>query len=268
MNDCQDDWSKYLGEVQFAMNNSTNASTGKVPSELLMAYTPRSAIDVPTGHLPTQGTQGTAKQAHKRVEQLALLRKEAGDAIKLAEFTMASAYDKSHRIVDIRAGDYVFINFAKKTENGYTAAGVQCQKLGPQRAGPFRVIAMVGENACHVDIPSDWKIWPIVSVRHLTKAPSTVDTFDRPSLRKDLRPDDDAHEVEEILDVRMLKGRKEYYVKYVGLPLSRCEWVVPEAIEKARGKIEAFDSSTAAKAAGLLTKRKRKDDAAGGGKKR
>jgi hypothetical protein len=269
VNDCQDDWPKYLGEVQFAMNNSTNASTGKVPSELLMAYTPRSAIDVPTGHLSTQGaaTQGTAKQAHKRVEQLALLREEAQDAIKLAEFTMASTYDKNHRIADIRAGDYVFINFAKKVENGYTASGVQCRKLGPQRAGPFRVIAMIGENACQVDIPSDWKIWPIVSVRHLTKAPSTPDTFKRPAMQRNMRPEV-VHDVEDVLDVRMMKGRKEYFVKYVGLPLSRCEWVSPEHMERARDKIEAFDSSTAAKASGLLTKRKRKDDTVGARKKR
>jgi hypothetical protein len=266
VNDHQDDWPNHLGAVQFAMNNSPNAATGKVPSELLMAYTPRNAIDIPANHLPKHGT-GNDKEAHKRVERLAVLRDEAQDAIKLAELTMAANYDKNHRIGDIRAGDLVFINFAKKAENGYTAAGIQCSKLGPQRAGPFRVIAMVGENACHVDIPSDWTIWPIVSIRHLTKAPSTTDTFERPSLQKG-RPNDEVQDVEEVLDVRMLKGRKEYYVKYVGLPLSRCEWVLPEHIEKARDEIEAFDSITAAKSSGLLTKRKRKDDAAGARKKR
>jgi hypothetical protein len=270
VNDHQDDWPNHLGAVQFAMNNSPNAATGKVPSELLMAYTPRNAIDIPVDHLPKHGNakHGNEKEAHKRVERLAVLREEAQDAIKLAEFTMAANYDKNHRISDIRAGDLVFINFAKKAENGYTAAGIQCRKLGPQRAGPFRVIAMIGENACHVDIPADWKIWPIVSIRHLTKAPGTADTFERPSLQKDLRPDDEVYDVEEVLDVRMLKGRKEYYVKYIGLPLSRCEWVLPEQIEKARDKIETFDATTAAKATGLLTKRKRKDDTAGSRKKR
>jgi hypothetical protein len=32
-----------LGEIQFTMNSSPNASTEKAPSELLMAFTPQSA---------------------------------------------------------------------------------------------------------------------------------------------------------------------------------------------------------------------------------
>jgi hypothetical protein len=53
-----------------------------------------------------------------------VLRKEALDVIKLAEFTTASAYDSNHHTVDIRAGVYVFINFSKKTDAGNSAAGV------------------------------------------------------------------------------------------------------------------------------------------------
>jgi hypothetical protein len=257
VNDQQDDWVQHLGYIQLAMNNSPNASTGKPPSELLMAFTPRNAIDIPIDHIPRHGSE---KDAFRRIERLAVLREEAQDSIRLAEFTMASTYDQSHRITDIRVGDYVFINFAKKTESGYTVSGIQSRKLGPQRAGPFLVLAMAGENACHVDIPSDWKIWPIISIRHLTKAPSTSDTFERPALRRDLHPDAELHEVEEVLDVRMMRGKKEYYVKYVGLPLSRCEWILPGDIENARDKIEAFDKSTAVKASALIGKRKRDEE--------
>jgi hypothetical protein len=265
VNDHQDNWVSFIGEVRFAMNNAPNASTGKTPSELMMGFNPRGAIDIPSNHL---SKQGATADAHKRISDLKVLREEAHDAIKLAEFTMASTYDNGHRISDIRTGDYVFINFSKKTEAGYSASGINSRKLGPQRAGPFLVTAMAGDNACHVDIPADWKIWPIISVRHLTKAPSTPDVFQRPSVRTKLRPEDVVYDVEEVLDVRMMKGRKEYFIKYVGLPLSRCEWATPETLENAREKIEEFDRMMAKKALGLSGKRKREMENMGPQKRR
>jgi hypothetical protein len=246
----QDDWVYYLSEIQFAMNNSVNASTGACPADLLMGYGPRGSIDIPAAHLTLRGKAASAVQ---RAEHIRIVRQEAQDAIKLAEFTMAATYDKGHRISDIRAGDKVFVNFAKRTEAGYTAAGVNSPKLAPQRVGPFLVIEMVGENACRVDIPADWKIWPVISVRHLTKAPATPDVFNR-AIPTTLRPNDDANEVEEILDTRVIRGRKEFFIKWVGLPISRCEWKAAEEIERAREKIEKFEQEMASKALG---KRKR-----------
>jgi hypothetical protein len=246
----QDDWVHYLSEIQFAMNNSINASTGATPADLLMGYTPRGAIDIPAAHITWKGQAASAVQ---RAVQIKMQRQEAQDAIKLAEFTMASTYDKGHRISDIRAGDRVFINFAKRTESGYSAAGVNAPKLGPQRVGPFLVIEMVGENACRVDIPGDWKIWPVISVRHLVKAPSTPDTFTREPIPH-IRPEEPVNEVEEVLDSRLMRGRKEFWVKYVGLPITRNEWKLPEEIEHARNKIEAFELDLTNRAPG---KRKR-----------
>jgi hypothetical protein len=202
--------------------------------------------------------------ASKRAEHLDVMRKEASDAIKLAEFSMATIHDNGKRIADICAGDYVFITFAKRNESGYTASGIKAPKLGPQRVGPFRVTEMAGPNACRIDIPSDWKIWPVISVRHLVKAPSTPDAFSRTGPAK-IKPDDVAYEVEEVLDVRVMKGRKEYFVKWIGLPITRCEWVLPDTIEHARHLIDAFEEGLASKAIG---KRKRVGTAGGAPKKK
>jgi hypothetical protein len=260
VNTHQDDWATCLPDVQFAMNNSPNASTGRVPTELMMGFMPRSAIDIPTGHL----TRGKEREAEVRVGKMKVMREEARDSIMLAEFTMAATYDKDRRISDIRKGDYVFVNFSKRNEAGYTAAGINAPKLGPQRVGPFLVTEMVGNNACRVDIPTDWKVWPVISIRHLIKAPSTPDTFARPT-PPNARPEDEAKEIEEILDMRMMHGKKEYFVKYIGLPITRCEWVQPDSIEHARDKIERFDTESATRTTG---KRKRADDAGGNKKKK
>jgi hypothetical protein len=252
VNEHQNDWANHLGQIQFSMNNSPNASTGKSPSELLMAYQPRSTIDIPTAHLPLTGK---AREATNRANAIKMLRQEAQDSIKLAEFTMAAVYDKTHRITDIRPGDRVFINFAKRNESGYVASGINSHKLGPQRVGPFLVTEMCGPNACRVDIPSEWKIWPVISIRHLIKAPATPDTFRRNYSGTSAAPVEPHHEVEEVLDMRILMGKKQYFVKYVGLPITRCEWVTPEAIEDAREKIEQFHEQSGAK----TLKRKRND---------
>jgi hypothetical protein len=66
----------------------------------------------------------------------------------------------------------------------------------------------------------------------------------------------------------MMKGRKEYFIKYAGLPLSRCEWATPETLENARVKIEEFDRMMAKKPLGLSGKRKREMENMGAQKRR
>jgi hypothetical protein len=48
--------------------------------------------------------------------------------------------------------------------------------------------------------------------------------------------------------IRVEKGRKEFFVKWVGLPITRCEWKLPQDIEHAREKIEAFEPELSARA--------------------
>jgi hypothetical protein len=62
------------------------------------------------------------------------------------------------------------------------------------------------------------------------------------------------NEVEEVLDMGVIRDRKEYFVKYAGLPIIRCEWVLPNALEHTRDNIEFFEHETAARSIG---KRKR-----------
>jgi hypothetical protein len=132
VNEHQDDWVDHLGAVQLEMNNSPKASTERTPSELMMGFLPRTSIDIPTDHLMRQGKQ---RDASKRADGIRIMRGEANDAIKFAEFTMASTYDKGRRISDIRVGDKVYINLAKRNESGYSASGINAPKLGPQRVG-------------------------------------------------------------------------------------------------------------------------------------
>jgi hypothetical protein len=180
-----------------------------------------------------------------RMQSMRKAREEAYDCIKFAQFTMAAGYNNGRRISDIQVQDKVYINLAKKTDVSYTASSINAPKLGPQRVGPFLVTDTAGSNAVGVDIPADWKIWPVIIVHHLVKASSTPGTFDRSPARA-TRLSDESREIEEVLDVRIHRGRKQYFVKFVGLPITRHDWINSDEFELYRAKIEEFDTSNAA----------------------
>jgi hypothetical protein len=256
----QDNWVDFLGEIQLAMNNSVNASTKMPPNEDLMAYLPKAAIDIviPAPVTVLHNQKGCDLQEVKSA--ITTKREEARDALAFAEFAMASQYDNKHHPLEVTEGDYVFINFAKKDRDGYKAIGIVSPKLGPQRAGPFRVLEMVGEGACRVDIPSDWTIWPIISLRNLTKAPDGPDPYSRATTSIG-KPSEPEKEPEVILDSRFYKGKQEYWIKWQGLPLSRCSWESIPSLDKWKHMVEEFEKSRPAASTG--TKRKRVGTTAG-----
>ncbi|KAI5796655.1 hypothetical protein EDC01DRAFT_629449 [Geopyxis carbonaria] len=103
---------------------------------------------------------------------------------------------------------------------------------------------MAGANACMVDIPKDWKIWPVISVRHLLKARDTPDSYKRsPSKSTSAVPGEDLKPVEIVLNDRVHNGRKQYFVKFAGLPLSRNEWLDESEFENSRELISEFEES-------------------------
>jgi hypothetical protein len=67
-------------------------------------------------------------------------------------------------------------------------------------------------------------------------------------------------EAEIVLDKRSEKGVTEYWVKWKGLPLSRCTWVSEDKLEVAQGLIEEFESTLKNKQLGKRKRSGKKDD--------
>jgi hypothetical protein len=112
---------------------------------------------------------------------------------------------------------------------------------------------MAGENACLVEVPPDWKIWPVISFRNLTKAPDSTDLYDR-KIPENIRLSEPDHEPEIILDERHLRGIKQYLVKWVGLPITRVTWENADRMENWKPLIDEFEAGQQRKAG---AKRKR-----------
>ena len=112
-----------------------------------------------------------------------------------------------------------------KLHKGYSipsSAGVT-KKLTQQYISPFRVPQKVGRLVYKLDVPLDWRVYPVFSVAQLEPAPSPADDpFNRPRLH--MAPavfvdgDTDASKffkVERLLNKRTVKKGKGRAIEYL-----------------------------------------------------
>jgi hypothetical protein len=195
------------------LNNSVSYSTGQTPTELMYGFRVREGLN-------ELGAETT--QTHQDIIRMrAVYRQQAMEAI---DFNNASAkwrYDQSHRPLEMNPGGYIFLRLHK----GYTLRSKDATKintkLGVQRVGPFRIKQRIGRNVYELkiddeigQIPTDWRIHPVISIQQLEPAPDLTqpDEFGRP------QPSHPApvetigeHEIERINRKRInKKGKPEY----------------------------------------------------------
>lgn len=165
----QNDWVEVLGQIQMEHNNAINSSTNRAPNELMLGYFPRTAIVLPTPEVAENAkASGNTKLGITAATAIFRMRQDAIDALKFAEVAMALHVDRHHTLSSRQVGDTVYINIARKLDGGYSVAGINSVKLGPQRAGSFPILEIVGKNACRLgEHPTTWKIWPILSIVNL-----------------------------------------------------------------------------------------------------
>ena len=131
----QDDWAEHLPLLEFAYNNSKQASTGFTPFEMCYGRKPATpftrALPV-SNHVPA---------ADAFIENLQSTMRLAKQAVHTAQAQMAAAANK-HRSADVpyEVGDVVLLN------NQNLSLHVPCPKLSRLFSGPFPVIAVDGVN--------------------------------------------------------------------------------------------------------------------------
>lgn len=103
-----------------------------------------------------------------------------------------------------------------------SSAGIT-KKLTQQYVGPFRVLEKVGQLAYKLDVPPDWKIYPVFLVAQLKPAPPPAnDPFHCPrshmSLTMFVDGDTDtakSFEVNRLLNKQTVKKSKDHVVEYL-----------------------------------------------------
>jgi hypothetical protein len=105
-------------------------------NEAMMVFIPKTALDLQTNHI--KPNMQKVLDPLKMRSDIAMIREEVKDVLALAKFTMAEQYDKNHKIMDLRTGDWLFINFASKNKVSYMAAGNFLTGTGAPESGPIQ----------------------------------------------------------------------------------------------------------------------------------
>ena len=150
-----------------------------------------------------------------------MLRKDATDAISVAQQEMIKYGDVKRNPISFAVGDQVFLHLASpSSKSGYVLPAMIKPKIAQQRAGPFEIIKVVNKNAYKLKLPVNWKIWPVILVIYLNPAPRGKDPLERtaPPPPPVVRAVDDPEaewELEAVVKKRVLKRGKSTKIQYL-----------------------------------------------------
>lgn len=232
VNGRQDDWDEYLAPLEFAYNNSRNASTGHTPFFLNHGYHPRTDFQL------TPAAQSEAPAALEFVQRINAALDEAKQSISAAQKRQSRNADLRRRDLSISVDDQVLLS----TQNLRSITGLQ-----PRWIGPFRVSQIINPVAVKLDLPRAFRMHRTFHVSQLKHYAASV-TFPN---RRDFRPppvqpatdtDEPIFEVEAIVGHRKIErgraaGTIQYLVKWKGYPMYEATW---EPIRNLGNALEAM----------------------------
>ena len=229
-------WVEILPLLQALNNNSRSSATGFAPNELSYGFKVRDTTSM-LSDLPAEDW-----------DRLRLImREEAENALGFAAVTAKIRYDKKHKPVDLKVGDYAYL----RLHHGYTLPGVENRKLSQQRAGPFKIIRRIGHLAYQLELPPVMNIHPVISIAQLEPAPAPeADPYQRPRQQEPPpvtteSPDDEAphYEIERLLGRRFV-GRnrlRKYLVKWKGYGPEHNTWYRLEDLADSMDLVREYD---------------------------
>ena len=243
----RDDWRSFLDVLQLSYNSSVHTSTKYSPAFLLRGYEPVTArLDL---REPPEVDRNDL-ESNVWLEQLEAARKEAADAIKLAQAFQQRSYNRGRLSVEFKEGDQVLLNpHSLELLRNVKGKG---RKLLARYEGPFDIIQKISPLAYRIRLPSSYGINPVINIAHLERYGTSPPEYGARSKKKPQRLDfEDLPEfdVEAIVgqDRRKVRGRWKtwYNVKFVGYP--EPEWTPEENLQNAPDVVHEWKQSLARK---------------------
>ena len=148
-------------------------------------------------------------------------RTDAAKAVSFVLLNQKVTYNRKHQPLFMKIGEWGMLRLHK----GYSipATTAVTKKLTQQYVGPFRIVEKVGRLAYRLDVPPDWRIYPVFSVAQLEPAPLPAeDSFGRPFPSNPppvfVKGNTDkvkSFEIERRLNKRQIKKGKGQAIKYL-----------------------------------------------------
>lgn len=237
----QEDWVKYLPVVESVFNNSTSAATGYSPNEMMYGMKTRTVLDLIADPLNQRSSS-----ADELAEDREVIRKEATDAIAVAQKLMATNHNSGHDEPNFNSG-YAYISLKG---GGYTLPSIKKKKLAAQRIGPFKILEKVGKGRSMIlDLPAHYKINRAISMIHLEPAPHPDEDpfgrrrcdFSEPVVGS--HDDEDAEwEIEALIDKRTIgRGKIQYLARWKGWGDEYDQWIDKKNLLNPKELIEDYE---------------------------
>ena len=136
-------WEKYLPLVEFAYNNSFQASIGMAPYEALYGRPCRSPVSwLEVGEATILGPE----LVRETTEKIKIIKSR----LLTAQSRQKSYADRRRRPLEFGVGDHVFLKVSPR--KGISRFGIR-GKLAPRYIGPFEILERVGEVAYRLALP-------------------------------------------------------------------------------------------------------------------
>ncbi|KAI0503771.1 hypothetical protein KFK09_014714 [Dendrobium nobile] len=199
-------WETHIPLIEFAYNNSYQASIGMAPYEALYGRKCRTPLCwVETGERKIIGTE----MVDEATSKIRLIR----DRLKAVQDRQRKYYDAKHRPVEFEVGEFVFLKVSPM--KGVQRFG-KTGKLSPRFIGPYEIIEKIGNMAYRLDLPAHMQ--GIHNVFHISVLQKYVSDDSKRIQSKsiDLQPDlKYVEEPERILeyDVKQLRYKAIPFVK-------------------------------------------------------
>jgi hypothetical protein len=228
-------WDHLLPQAEFAYNNSVNRSTGRSPFEIVTGLQPRTPVDLVPLPLPPRVSEGAADFLRHIHE----IHEEVRKKIALSNESYKARVDAHRRVVEFQPEDLVLINLRPEC---FSKGSLH--KLHSRRAGPFKVLKRLGDNAYLIHLPSNLTFSPIFNIADLTPFHGPVDSA-TPTPPVSLPPSIKTRdEIAEILDDQIVSTRRggyqKFLVKWKNRPPSDCCWLQAEEVQRLNPDLYEF----------------------------
>jgi hypothetical protein len=231
------DWDEYLSAVEFAYNDSVQASTGHTPFFLNSGQHP-----LTPGRLLHPRPSSTPA-ADDFLQRMATALEDARHHLSTAQ-NRQKQYADQHRLDKTFAvGDRVLLSNSHLP----LTTSTQVRKLAPRWIGPFTITAIVSPVAYRLELPPHIRIHPVFHISQLKEHHANPDQFpDRhqPPPPPIIINNEPEWEVDTILEHRYIhRGRGsqlQYKILWKGFPAHDATWEPASNLHNCRDAIRAY----------------------------
>ena len=218
----QDDWDLHLTAIEFAYNDSVQASTNHTPFYLNYGQHPATPLALSS---PAPPAASGVESVDAFVSKLHTTLESARTAIKAAQERQTRNANRHRRDHEFKVGDRVFLS----ADHLRVPDAIDSKrKLNRRAYGPFKIKRVLSPVTYELDLPSHLRIHPVIHISRLRECNESTAFPDREEVYSPPPPQviegEDYFKIEAFVAERGKGRSKSYLVHWEGYGPEHREW--------------------------------------------